>query len=175
MHIPRCVLLASLAAAACLAQAGPNVEAQKTAMKKLAFLTGKWSGDASVQRGPGEPLKIRQSEEIAYRLDGSILIIEGTGRDRETGKVVFNAFAVVTYDDIKKEYRIEAFNDGRKVDSPLEVTDNGFVWGFRSGPAEIRNTMKVTEKGEWSETTTAKMGERPEFVSVRMLLEHTAK
>jgi hypothetical protein len=153
----------------------PNVETQKTAMKKLSFLVGKWSGDATVQRGPGEPLQVRQSEEIAYRLDGSILIIEGTGRDPVSGKVLFNAFAVVNYDENKKEYRIRAYNEGRQAEAPIEVTETGFVWGFRSGPAEIRNAMKVTGKGEWNETTTVKMGERPEFTSVRMLLQHTMK
>ena len=66
---------------------------------------------------------------------GTILLIEGTGKDPETGKVVFNAFAVVSYDDVKKEYRI---------------------------------------KGEWSETATAKVGDRPEFTSVRMLLKRMA-
>jgi hypothetical protein len=29
----------------------PNVEAQRTAMKKLGFLVGEWSGEASVLRG----------------------------------------------------------------------------------------------------------------------------
>ena len=83
----------------------PGIDAQKAAMKKLSFLAGKWSGDATVHRGPGEPLKIRQSEDIRYRFDRTILLIEGTGTDPDTGKVVFNAFAVVSYNDVKKEYR----------------------------------------------------------------------
>ena len=34
------------------AQQQPNVAAQREAMKKLAFLVGTWSGDATVIRGP---------------------------------------------------------------------------------------------------------------------------
>ena len=97
------------------------------------------------------------------------------GRDVDSGKVVFNAFAVVSYDDVKMEYRIRAYNDGRQVEAQLEVTERGFAWGFQSGPAAVRNVMTVNEKGEWAETTTVKVGDRPEFTSVRMLLKRTAE
>ncbi len=106
----------ALSSLVCLAQV-PSAEVQKEAMKKPSFLTGKWSGDATVQRGPWLPLKIRQSEDIQFRLGGLVLVIEGTGRDLESGKVVFNAFAVVSYDDDQKEYRIRAYNDGRQVEA----------------------------------------------------------
>ena len=36
----------------------PNVETQRAAMKKLDFLQGAWSGDARVQRGPGDTLEL---------------------------------------------------------------------------------------------------------------------
>jgi hypothetical protein len=166
-------LLLCLSSLVCFAQT-PNPETQREAMKKLAFLAGKWSGDATVQRGPGEPVKIRQSEDIQYRLGGLVMIIEGTGRDIESGKVLFNAFAVVNYDESKKQYRIRAYSDGRQVETELEVSDRGFAWGFPSGPAQIRNVMVVNEKNEWAETTTVKVGDRPEFTTVRMLLKHTS-
>ena len=31
----------------------PNIEGQRAAMKKLEFLVGEWSGEASVLRGTG--------------------------------------------------------------------------------------------------------------------------
>ena len=48
----------------CMAQAPrtPDVEAQRTAMKKLSFLIGKWSGDASLLRNSrktGRPAPLR--------------------------------------------------------------------------------------------------------------------
>lgn len=166
------VALSTLIALSCFAQA-PNPEAQREAMKKLSFLAGKWSGEATVQRGPGAAIKIRQSEDIQYKLGGLVMIIEGTGRDLESGKLLFNALAVVNYDEAKKQYRIRAFNDGRQVETELEVSDRGFAWGFQSGPAAVRNAMTLNEKGEWVESTTAKVGDRPEFTTVRMLLQRT--
>jgi hypothetical protein len=149
----------------------PGIEAQKAAMKKLSFLAGKWSGKATVRLGPGEPIEITQTEDIEYRLDGTILVIEGAGRDPKTNQIVFNAFGVVSYDNAKSAYEFRAYSDGRKVDSLFESDGAGFAWGFDSGPAKIRHVMKLTDKGEWSETTTVKFGENPEATSVRMLLQ----
>ena len=53
----------------------PMSEAQKNAMKKLSFLAGKWSGKATVRLGPGEPIDLIQTDDIEYRLDGTILLI----------------------------------------------------------------------------------------------------
>ena len=49
-------ILAGLLRAACMAQTPrtPDVEVQWAAMKKLGFLAGEWSGEASVLRGPGQ-------------------------------------------------------------------------------------------------------------------------
>ena len=149
----------------------PDLEAQKTAMKKLAFLAGKWSGDATAQQRGPEPVKIAQTEDIQFRLDGLILLIEGTGRDPVTGKSMFNALGIVNYDDLKKEYRIKAYNGGRTIEAPFEVSESGFAWAFKTGPADVRNEMKVDEKGMWIETTTVKIEGRAPFTTVRMSLK----
>jgi len=132
-------------------QQGPNVTAQREAMKKLSFLVGKWSGDASVVRGPGPPTKVRQTEEVQYKLDGLILLIEGTGRDPQSGAVKFNAMAVVSFDEETSTYRFRSYNDGRYLDTELKVPDKGFEWGYKAGPADVRFIMKLNDKGEWVE------------------------
>jgi hypothetical protein len=167
--------LGSLVPASLAAQNyGPNKEAQREAMKKLAFLVGKWTGDASVESGPGRKIELKQTEIVEYRLDGLIMVVEGTGRDG-SGKVVFNAVGVISYEENKKVYEVRAYNDGRKVDSPLETDGKGFAWGFESGPAKVRHVMKVTEAGDWDETTTVKVGDSPETPMVRMQLKHVSK
>ena len=65
----------------------PDTEAQRAALRKLQFLVGKWSGEARVERGSGEPLELIQTEEAQYKLDGLILTIEGIGRTKAEGKV----------------------------------------------------------------------------------------
>jgi hypothetical protein len=70
----------------------PNVGAQREGMKKLAFLVGTWTGDASTLR-PNQTIKVKQTEEVSYKLDGLVLLIEGTGRNPDSGEVMFRALA----------------------------------------------------------------------------------
>ena len=51
----------------------PNVEAQRTAMKKLEFLVGEWSGDATVLRGAYmDPARLQESRSSVLRKTASI-------------------------------------------------------------------------------------------------------
>jgi hypothetical protein len=148
-----------------------SIEAQRAAMRKLAFLAGHWSGPVTIVRGPGEPLHLTQSEDVEYELDGLVLLIEGKSTSAD-GKVLFSALATVAYDDASHAYRIRAYNDGHYLDTELSVPASGFAWGFATGPAHIVNTMHVTPKGEWDEVTEVTMGDNPPHRSVEMLLQH---
>ncbi len=148
-----------------------SVAAQREAMKKLSFLAGHWSGPVSVSRGPGEPLKLTQTENVQYKLDGLVLLIEGKSVGPD-GKAQFEALATVSYDDAAHVYRFRAYNDGHYIDTELTVNADGFAWGFNAGPAKIQNTMHLTAKGEWHETTDVTFGGNPPQRSVEMLLQH---
>jgi hypothetical protein len=139
-------------------------------MHKLSFLAGTWSGPITVIRGPGEPLHLTQSENVQYKLDGLVMLVEGksTGAD---GKVSFGALATISYDDASHAYRIRAYHDGRYLDAELSVVNNGFSWQFQSGPAHVVNTMQLTKNGEWSEVTEVTVGNNPPQHSVDMLLQ----
>ena len=150
----------------------PNpVAVQREAMQKLSFLAGHWSGPATIHRGPGEPLHVTQTEDVQYKLDGLVLLIEGKSTDAN-GKVVFSALATVAYDEATHTYPFRAYNDGHYLDTDLSVPENGFSWSFDSGPAHVVNTMHLTAKGEWNETTDVTFGSNPPFRSVEMLLQH---
>ncbi len=90
----------------------PNMEAQRAAMKKLDFLVGEWSGQASVARG-GVIVELEQSEVAQFKLDGLVLMVEGIGRTKSDGKVVLQALGLITFDDTSGSYRMRAYNDGR--------------------------------------------------------------
>jgi len=96
------------------------VDAKREAMKRLDFLVGKWSGGALVIRGPGEAIELRQSEEVQYKLDDLVLLVEGAGRNAE-GQIVFQALAIIAYDDTTSTYRFRAYNDGHYLDTELIV------------------------------------------------------
>lgn len=146
-----------------------GVDAQREAMHKLAFLSGRWTGPITVFRGPGEPLHLTQTEVVEYKLDGLVLLIEGKSTSSD-GKVLISALATVSYDEDSKGYRIRAYNGGHYVDSELSVSSSGFLWGFTAGPVRIINTMQLTAKGEWNENTEAVFGTNPPRHSMGMLL-----
>jgi hypothetical protein len=148
-----------------------GVNAQHEAMRKLSFLAGHWSGPVTVVRGPDEALHLTQSEDVEYKLDGLVLLIEGksTGAD---GKVLFSALATIAYDDASDTYRFRAYHDGHYLDTELALPANGFSWSFTAGPAHIVNSMHLTGKGQWDEVTEVTVGSSPPHRSLEMLLQH---
>lgn len=165
-------LLALSSVALAAQQPAPSsTDVQREAMHKLSFLAGSWSGPITVRRGPGEPVHLTQTEAIQFKLDGLVLLIEGASHDA-AGKVSFSALATVAFDDATHTYRFRAYNAGHYVDTELTVVADGFSWGYDSGPVHIANTMHLTDKGEWSETTESTYGANPPQRAVEMLLQH---
>jgi hypothetical protein len=89
----------------------PDLEAQRTAMKEVSFLVGKWAGEARLLRSPAESVELLQTEEAQYKLGGLILVIEGIGRTKSSGQPMLQAFGIISYDDESAKYRLRAFND----------------------------------------------------------------
>ena len=110
---------------------------------------------------PIKPIRVKPTEQVAYKLDGLILLIEGTGRNPDSGEVLFRALATVAYDDFAGVYRFRAYNDGSYMDTELNVPENGFEWGYKSGPVQIAFVMKLNGTGDWVETGNAARGDGP--------------
>jgi hypothetical protein len=167
----RLLPFALLLATSVLAQQSPSpVRAQHEAMTKLSFLEGNWSGTATVMHGSGTPIHVTQSERVQPKLDGLLLTVEGAGTD-STGRIVFRAFATISYDDAAHQYRIRAYNDGHYVDTELSVDAEGFSWGYSAGQVHIVNTMHLSG-GEWDEKTVSAAGQTPPVTVVDMALKH---
>jgi len=122
-------------------------------------------------RATGEALHLKQTEDVEYKLDGLVLLIEGKSTDAD-GKVRFSALATVAYDDASRTYRFRAYNEGHYLDTELSVPANGFSWSFTAGPAHIVNTMHLTGNGEWDEITEVIVGSNPPHRSVDIQLQH---
>jgi hypothetical protein len=166
----RTVVCSILFASLCWGQQTPNLSAQREAMKKLAYLVGKWSGGATTHRGPNEAVKVTQTEEVQFKLGGLVLLIEGTGRNPESADVMFNALATISYDEIAKVYHFRAYNDGRYLDTELKVPQNGFEWGYKAGSADVHFVMRLNDKGEWVETGDVTFGDNPPQRTFEMTL-----
>jgi len=151
----------------------PNIEVQRAAMKKLAFLVGKWSGEACLERRTGEPMTLPQTEEAEYRLDGLLLVIEGIGRTVADNKPVLQALGIISYDDETGTYHMRAFNDGRFLETDVRLLEDGsgMAWGFSLGEITTSSVLRINERGEWTERAEIKIGEQP----ARRLLEITVR
>jgi len=164
----RCLLLPLLLASAASAQQMPDVAVQKEAMKKLSFLAGTWTGPATAYL-PAGPVKLTQTEEVEYRLNGLVMLVQGTGRMPD-GEVRFSALATISYDDAAKVYRFRSHSDGHFLDTELKVMDRGFEWARPAGPGKVAFRMTLNEKGQWSETGEFVMPGRPPQKSVELLV-----
>jgi hypothetical protein len=151
----------------------PDLEAQRAAVKKLGFLVGKWSGEARILRGAGEPTELIQTEEAQYKLDGLILVIEGTGRTKSDSRPALQAFGILSYDDENGTYRMRAFNDGRFLETEVKPLEGGksLTWGFTLGEIKTNSILRINEQGEWTELHEISVGSQPP----RKLMELTVR
>jgi hypothetical protein len=129
----------------------PNKAAHQAAMQKLAFMVGEWTGSGSIAMGPGPRQAFAQSEHIQFKHDGTLLLIEGQGKSPETGAIVHDALAVVTFDAASGKYKFRSFAAvGRFADTEATVSGNVMTWSLNAGPQKIRYTITV-DNGAWHE------------------------
>jgi hypothetical protein len=133
----------------------PDFSAQcREHLQKLSALTGKWKGTGTATMGPGRTETFDQTENIQFRLDGTVLEIEGTGKCGND--VVFNALGIINYDIVKGEYAMRSYlRDGRWTDAWLKILDdNSFGWGYTlpNNSGQIRYTITLKNDGKvWAE------------------------
>jgi hypothetical protein len=141
----------------------PDVEAQRSAMKKLDFLVGEWSGLASAARGPGLVVELAQTEVAQFKLGGLVLMIEGIGRAISDGKLALQALGLISFDDGSGSYRMRAYNDGRWLETEVRLLDDGkgMSWRFSLGEISTKSVLRINDKGEWTELAEITIGARP--------------
>jgi hypothetical protein len=140
-----------------------DLDAQRAAMKKLGFLVGKWSGEARILRGALPDQVLLQTEEAYYKLDGLLLVIEGTGHEAPDMKPELQAFGVLSYDDENRTYRMRAFNMGRFLETEINLLSDGqgLTWGFDLGLVKSSAILRINEQGDWTEAHDVILGSRP--------------
>jgi hypothetical protein len=119
---------------------------------KLKSLQGSWSGEGYQQMGQQNRVEFKQTEEISLLLEGNILLIHGTGLDKSTNKKGFEAVGVMYYDPTEDATFMHAWTiDGRYTKAPVEITTEGFAWGFEvDNGGTVRYEAKITENS-WVE------------------------
>jgi hypothetical protein len=119
---------------------------------------GEWTGEGFMQMGPGAPKKSSVHEKIEYRLEGAVLLVEGTGKsiDDATKKeiITHHALAVLSWDDTSKEYKFKSYlHDGKSTDAWFKLLEeNKYAWGFEIPNGKIRYSITIDGiKKTWNE------------------------
>lgn len=128
------------------------------AIKNISFLVGNWKGTGWMQMGP-EKHSFNQSETIILKVNGTVIQIDGLGKDsKNPERIVHQAFAIISYDIDSKKYLMKAFKgDGGQIDADAKlIDDHTFQWGFSTQmTGSVKYTISVlnnkwTESGEMS-------------------------
>ncbi|MEZ6143663.1 MAG: hypothetical protein R3B84_24125 [Zavarzinella sp.] len=122
---------------------------QQNALAPLKKMDGKWRGTAWTIRPDGKKIEMVQTERVGSMLEGAAKAVEGRAYD-EDGKIVFNAFAMITYDPMSKKITMRSTAQGRVGEFEIKLTKTGFTWEIPAGPATIRYVAEITE-GKWTE------------------------
>lgn len=154
----------------------PDLVAQRAAMKKLDFLVGEWTGEASVLRGPGLYVELTQTEAVQFKLDGLVLMIEGVGRNKADGTLVLQALGLISFEDETCAYSMRAFNDGRWLESEVRLLEgaNSISWGFSLGDFQTSTVLRINESGEWTERGELVIGDRPPLTMIDLKVRRVA-
>jgi hypothetical protein len=136
---------------------GPDLAAQRAAMDRLAPLVGRWQGEGRLLAP--EQMTLHQTELVERDLDGLVLVVHGVGYAdaSRSGDPVFQALAVMSYDDRRGHYEVRAYNHGYATIATANFLDDGsFRWTIDAGgPVRMRYTVRFDaetwrENGEMS-------------------------
>ena len=132
-----------------------GAEMQRTEMKKLDMMIGKWEGSGWMQRGPGAPETFKGGETVQRKLGGLALLVEGRFVDKD-GRVGHETLAVLAYDTAAKGYKFKTYlASGAGGYFDLKLIEGGWQWSLEYPGMMTRYTAKFTgdtwlEIGEFS-------------------------
>ncbi len=128
----------------------PSVQ---NAMQEVSEMVGVWEGRSwhSNKKGQKEYSNVR--ENIQWRLDQTLLVMEGQGKD-DNDRVVHHAFGVLSYDPFRQTYQMNTYlAKGLSRSATFEVLkpNERFRWQFESNRGTIRYTIAIASTGTWEE------------------------
>ena len=125
----------------------------KTEISKLEFLIGNWEGSGWMMGQNGKS-EFNQTEVIKYKLDSTVIFIEGKGTVQ--GRTIHNAMALVTYDKKENRFSFRSYlQNGQQGEFKAELSGNKFYWY----PSEsVRYTIWLNKEDQWYEKGEYKNG-----------------
>ncbi|MDQ8197411.1 hypothetical protein QEH56_04590 [Pelagicoccus enzymogenes] len=133
----------------------PDVKAPvQAAMQELSIMVGDWEGTSWTMSPDGTRQNAAVRESIQWKLDETVLLIEGRGTD-ENDQKVHHALATLCFDPLTRNYKFDTHTfQGLNTQASFEVLEANakFRWGYEIPGGQIRFTITFTENGHrWHE------------------------
>lgn len=127
--------------------ASPTAAQPSDPMQPFAAFTGDWEGDGWAAARAGERDTFAARETLRPVLNGTALIMEGSGHDHAT-------LRILAYDAETDAYSVHAFAaDATPVAAEVEVVDGQLVWTTTdAGGRMTRWTERFADDGSWVRT-----------------------
>jgi hypothetical protein len=141
------ILILSLITLTTFAQSTETDAKLQSELKKLSFMEGKWEGNGWMIGRDGVRSEFTQTENIQFKLDNTLLYIEGLGKS--DGKVVHDALAIISFDKEKGHYNFRSYlANGMSGDFMAELIDGKLYWH----PTDfIRYIIYLNKNDQWHE------------------------
>lgn len=121
------------------------------ALSKLKFMEGQ--GWMYVRDGVRR--EFTQTENIQFKVDNTLLYIEGLGKSEE--KIVHNALAIISWDKEKGYYNFHSYlANGMSGDFKAELIEGKLYW---YPTPVVRYIIQLNDQGQWLEKGEYKQGE----------------
>ena len=125
----------------------------KAEIAKFSVMEGKWEGTGWRMNPDGSKSNSNVLENIYFKLDSTLLVLEGLGKN-DNGKIVHNAFGLISFDPFKKKINMKSFlSNGLSTDADFEVIEanRSYKWWFKDNRGgTIKYSINI--KGEtWNE------------------------
>lgn len=125
----------------------------QTAMSNVSVMAGKWEGDGWRLAPNGEKNSSHTIENINWKLDNTLLVMEGFGQ-KEDGKVVHNAFGVLSYNPNTDRYSLKTFlSSGLSTEAGFDVIEPNklFRWWFEDNRGGTFQYTITNDGSTWNE------------------------
>ena len=128
-----------------------NVEGQKTEMKKLDPMIGRWSGEGWIQQGASRE-EFTGTENVQRKIDGLALLIEGRFTDKkDSAKVIHETLAVLNYNPKTGIYDFKTYlASGSSGNFTFKANAANYEWSLDFPGNKILYTITIKD-GVWNE------------------------
>ena len=136
------IALAIIFATHSYAQSSETDSISKSKISQLEFMVGNWNGTGWMMGRDGQKSEFDQSEKIKFKLDSTMVLVEGMGKSE--GRIVHNALAIITYNKEEDKYVFRSYmQNGQSGEFPAELIDGKLYWYPNPNVRYIKMTDQV--------------------------------